>query len=112
MLNSISTFLPTVAWTVITGILLTLGDLVLREWLDTRWPLGFWVVLTIYMVGTFCMMMSFFSQNIAVATVAAVVANAVGYVVASYFIFGDTISALKIMGMFAGIVSFAILELA
>src|SRR6185369_7356243 len=103
---------PAVGWTITSGIILTAGDLVLRQWLDTRWEGGFWLVFAIYMAGIFCMMMSFLSQNIAIATVAAIIANAVFYIVASYFIFGDTISALKIVGIVVGFVSFAILELA
>ena len=111
MLNALSNLLPAVVWTITSGIVLTAGDLVLRSWLPEKWSYGFELTFLIYIIGVLCMMMSFFQQNIALATVAAVVVNAVGYLLAVYVIYGDTISVWQGVGIFLGLVAFAILEL-
>ena len=104
--------MPVILWTLTSGVFLTIGDIVLRIWLPDRWQFGFALVFSIYMLGIFCMMMSFFGQNIAIATVAAVLVNVVGYLLAAYFLFGDTISILQISGCSLGLIAIAILELA
>ncbi len=83
----------------------------LRSWLETKWKYGFEFTFLVYISGVFCMMMSFFQQNIAVATVAAVILNAVGYLLFAYFYYGDTIGTWQIAGIILGLVAFAILEL-
>lgn len=111
MFIAISNLLPAVAWTLASGFILTVGDIILRSWLPEKWSYGFELTFLIYVLGVFCMMMSFFQQNIALATVAAVIINAVGYLLAVYLIYGDTISTWQAAGIFLGLVAFAILEL-
>ena len=111
MLNSISNLLPAIVWSLTSGIILTMGDIVLRSWFQTRWQHGFEIAFLIYSLGMFFMLMSFFQQNIAVATVAAVAINAIGYILLAYMIYGDVISHGQIVGIILGLAALAILEL-
>lgn len=112
MLIAISNLLPSAVWTIASGFVLTGGDFLLRSWLQTKWPYGFLFTFLVYVLGLLCMMMSFFQQNIAVATVAAVIINVVGYMILAHIFFGDTISLWKGIGIALGLLAFAILELA
>jgi drug/metabolite transporter (DMT)-like permease len=112
MVASVALFFPGLVWTLFSGVVLTVGDIILRSWIETKWAHGFELAFLVYVFGVFCMMMSFFHQNIAVGTVAAVVLNAVLYLVAAHFFFGDTIGAWQITGIVLGIIAFAILEFA
>jgi hypothetical protein len=111
MFYTISNLLPAIAWSLLSGLVLTGGDIVLRMSFADKWTSGFYLTFMIYMLGIFFMMMSFFQQNIAVATVAAVIINAVGYLVVVYFLYGDTISMPQLAGIVLGLCAFAILEL-
>lgn len=108
---TVSSLLSPVVWTLLSGIAYTAGDILLRIWFEEKFTLGFPFVFVIYMTGTFCMMMSFFGQNIAIATVAAIVVNVTLYVIAAYLLYGDPIHAWQVIGLVLGLVSLAILEL-
>jgi hypothetical protein len=77
MLGSIASTLPSFVWALSSGVILTIGDVILRSWFQSSTKYGFALALSTYMLGIFFMMMSFFDKNIAVATVAAVVINGV-----------------------------------
>jgi len=112
MLTVIAASLPTIVWTLLSGILWTIGDLTMRSWIETKWPYGFEVSLLICMVGVFCVMMSCFQQNIAIATLSAIVVNVIGYLIGAFLIFGDILSITQGIGIFLGLLSVSILELA
>ena len=111
MFQTLSNFLPALVWTILSGFILTGGDIMLRSWLQTKWSHGFEFTFLVYISGVFCMMMSFFQQNIALATVAAVILNAVGYLLFAYFYYGDTIGVWQIVGIVLGLIAFTIIEL-
>lgn len=110
--STIASLLPTVWWTVLSGVAYTAGDILLRNWLAEPFRAGFALVLIVYMTGTACMMFSFFGQNIALATVAAIVVNVMTYLAYASLVFGDTVSAVHIAGLVLGLIAFALLELA
>jgi hypothetical protein len=112
MFSVLSSFLPAIVWSVLSGVILTAGDVTLRFWFEAKWAHGFEVTFLLYMLGVFFMMMSFFEQNIAIATIAAIVLNAVGYLVAVYFIYGDSITLWQTVGVALGLIALAILEIA
>lgn len=98
-------------WILFSGVFLTVGDVIFRFWQQYSFWNGFLLAFSFYMVGIFCLMMSFFSENIAIATIAAVVVNTVVYLLASYFFFGDTISFLECCGVILGLTAIALIEL-
>lgn len=108
----IAALLPSVAWTVLSGVAYTAGDIMLREWFAHHERGWFYLVFVIYMTGTACMMLSFFEQNIAIATVAAIVVNVIAYLAVAYFLYGDSVSPLQVFGILLGLASLAILEIA
>ena len=112
MLNIISALLPSMVWTLVGGIFLTVGDVFLRMWFASDLRYGFLLAFILYMTGIFCMMMSFFDKHIATATIAAVLINAILYILVSRFMYGDSVNMLQIGGIILGLVAFIILEIA
>lgn len=84
----------------------------MRAWFAAPFRGGIALMFAICMTVTACMMLSFFGQNIALATVAAIVVNVMTYLAYAYVVFGDTVSAVHIAGLVLGLVAFALLELA
>jgi hypothetical protein len=111
-LSWLSNLIPAALWSVMSGIVLTAGDINLRTWLQYKWPYGFELTILIYVLGLLCMVMSFFQQHIAVATIAAIVMNAAIYIAVASYIFHDSMSGMQIAGIVLGLAAFAVLELA
>ena len=111
-LSWISHLIPAAVWSIMSGLVLTAGDITLRTWLESKWPHGFELTFLIYILGLLCMMMSFFQQHIALATIAAVVMNAAVYIAVASLVFDDTINGMQIAGIVLGLVAFTLLELA
>lgn len=109
-LIAVATFLPPPLWSLLCGVLLTVGDITLRAWFVTQTGPGFWLTLVVYAMGLLCMMMSCFGQNIAVAGIVAVLLNSLGYIAISYWWWGDTISAREALGIALGLVAVLVLE--
>ena len=110
VIASFSYVLPSFAWSILCGVLLTVGDFVFRSWLEHQSGAGFWVTLVIYIAGLLCMMLSCFSENIAIAAILAVVINSVGYLAIAWLWWGDTINSREAIGVLVGIAAIAILE--
>ena len=110
-MRALSGTLPPAYWALTSGLVLTLGDIVLRSWFETGWHYGCLTAFLIYMLGIICIMLSFFGKNIAVATVLAVISNAVMYLLISHWKWGDTISMQQGIGVALGLIAFAVLEL-
>jgi drug/metabolite transporter (DMT)-like permease len=110
-MQALSLMFPVLAWIIASGVFLTVADILFRVGLSGRWHYGFLLVFFVYMIGMFCMMMTFFQQNIAIATVAAVLVNIVAYLAAAYILYGDTLSAMQIVGVALGVTAIAVLEL-
>ena len=110
MLLSLSTLLPAAAWVVMSGLLLTIGDVLFRFGVGTHSGLLFAGAYVVYAVGVFSMTMSFFGQNIALATLAAILVNVIGITIVSLWYFGDEISLMQWAGIALGIAALFMLE--
>lgn len=111
MIPLFAALLPPFGWSLLCGIFLTLGDVVLRSWFETQQGSGFCIALSIYTLGLLCMMMSCFGQNIAVAGIVAVLINSLGYLLISYLVWGDTVNAREAIGIAMGLMTILVLEL-
>ena len=111
MITTISTLLPNIFWILLSGIFLTLGDIALRMWFASDLHNGFLTAFLLYMTGIFCMMMSFFEKNIAVATIATVLVNIIIYLLVSNYLYGDTINGWHLFGIILGCIAIIIFEL-
>jgi drug/metabolite transporter (DMT)-like permease len=109
-IQTISGFFPSLMWTILSGFFLTVGDLLLRSWIAHPWSYGFWVSFAVYIVSIFLAMMSFFGENIAIATLLIVMLNSITYLVATYYFYGDTIETRQIIGVFIGFCAIFLLK--
>lgn len=101
-IQTIASFFPSLIWTILSGLFLTVGDILLRSWIAHPWPYGFWVSFAVYVVSIFLAMMSFFGENIAIATLLIVILNTITYLIVTYYFYGDTIEPRQIIGVFVG----------
>lgn len=111
MPQQLSSFMPVLAWLALSAFLLTVGDLLFRLWAAGGWTLGFWIAFTVYMVGIFCMMLSFFGEHIAIASTICIIFNCVAYLIIAYWFFGDTISPMQLAGIILGIAAVFLMQL-
>lgn len=111
-IQALSHLLPAAAWTLLAGCVWTGGDLLLRSWLHSRWEHGFALSFAVIITGTFFWMLGALQQNIAIAAVAAVLINVIGYIVAAHFLYGDTLGLLHGVAITVGLIVIAVLQLA
>ena len=111
MIHAFSSLLPTYVWIILSSIILTVGDVLFRIYQSAALPRGFIILFLIYVVGVFCMVMSFFGENIAIATIISIIFNCIAYLIVSYLLFGDTLTPLQICGIGFGFISIGIMTL-
>lgn len=109
-LLTFSQILPPLIWIGMSSLLFTTGDIFFRYWLQSSGNMLFAGGLFLVCIGMFCLAMSFPSQNIAVATVVAILLNITFYLIAAYIIFGDMISIKESVGLLLGFAAIFILE--
>jgi multidrug transporter EmrE-like cation transporter len=94
------------------GVVLTVGDLFMKEWVTTNKSWIYIVGIIIYIIGLNFLAFSFKYKNIAVATVIFVLINITTLLIFSYFYFHEKLSGLEIAGVLLGIAAIVMLELA
>ncbi len=97
----------------IAGLLLTVGDLILRSWVGNPdvWRLYVFGVI-FYFIALNFLARSYRFENIAIASVIMEVFNMVTYLAISYWKYGDTISRLEVVWLLLGIAAITCFELA
>ena len=98
-------------WVTLGGISLTCGDVIFKFWLERHVPLLYVAGLALYLVGLVCLVESYKSENIAVASAIFVIINIVTLLVLSWFYFDEKLSALQVVGLALSIGSILLLEL-
>ena len=93
------------------GVVLTIGDIFMKKWVNTNSTLFYIIGLIIYLVGLNFLAQSFKFKNIAVASVMLVIFNVVTLSFVSWIYFKETLSPLQIFGIILGICAIVILEL-
>ena len=93
------------------GVVLTVGDVVMKKWVNVRGAHWYVFGLAIYFVGLNFLAHSFKYENIAVASVVFVIFNVVTLSLVSWLYFKETPTTMQLVGMAVGIVSIVILEL-
>ena len=97
---------------LIGGIILTLGDILMKQWVITNRYLFYFIGLVVYLIGLNFLAQSFKFKNIAVASVIFVIFNVVTLSLVSWLYFKETLSLMQIVGIMLGIASIIVLELA
>jgi len=96
----------------IGGLIVTAGDLFMKEWVITNKPYIYLIGMVVYLAGMNFLAFSFKYKNIAVASVIFILINVISLLVFSYFYFHEKLSGLEITGILLGIVAIIMLELA
>lgn len=99
-------------WLILGGSILTVGDIIFRFWVHRPVLSLFIPGLLVYVVGLLCLIQSFKSENIAVASALFVIFNVLTLLVVSWLFFGDHLSWLKILGVIFALIAIIILETA
>ncbi len=94
------------------GVILTLGDLLMKEWVAQHKQLFYLLGLGLWIIGSIFLAESFKWTNIAVASMIEVIFNIVTLALASLLFFHEDLNGLQLLGIGLGLVSVTILELA
>jgi len=94
------------------GLILTVGDVFMKKWINTSSYLFYFIGIAIYLAGLNFLAQSFKFKNIAVASVIFVIFNVATLSIVSWFYFKETLSPMQITGIVIGIISIVVLEMA
>lgn len=94
------------------GLILTAGDLFMKEWVVTNKSGIYLVGITLYLLGVNFLAFSFKYKNIAIATIIFMLFNVLTLIIFSYFYFHEKLSGLEVAGIVLGIAAIILLELA
>lgn len=100
-----------IAMIVVGGILLTVGDVVLNNWIQAHGWKYFFIGEAFYIIATVILALSFKYKNVAVATLMGIMINIVTLVAFNYFFLHYKMSFLQMAGAGLGVVAFIMLEL-
>jgi multidrug transporter EmrE-like cation transporter len=95
---------------ILGGFILTAGDLMAKQWLQTdKWS---WFVggIILYTIGAVLVCLSFKGKNIAVATMIFVCINVISLALVSWFWYGEKLTPIQIGAMVMALTAVLILE--
>jgi multidrug transporter EmrE-like cation transporter len=93
------------------GVILTAGDLFMKQWVNSNRRLFYIIGLAIYMIGMLFLAQSFKHKNIAVASVIFVLFNVITLAIVSWLYFKEGLTGWQLVGIILGLASVAVLEL-
>ena len=93
------------------GIILTVGDIAMKKWVNTNRPYFFIVGLLIYMIGMVLLGLSYRHKNIAEASVILVLVNIILLSLVSRFYFKEVWTIYEVVGILLALSLIAFLEL-
>lgn len=93
------------------GIILTIGDLIIKKWVNGGSYVSYIFGMIVYVIGLNFMAQSFKFKNIAIASMVFVLINIITLLIVSWVYFKQTLSPLQLFGMSLGIVSVTILQI-
>lgn len=94
------------------GLILTGGDLFMKQWVTTNKPSVYIFGMILYIIGLNFLAFSFKYKNIAIASVIFVLVNILTLIAFSYFYWHEKLSGLEVVGLTLGIIAIVLLELA
>ena len=93
------------------GLILTVGDVIMRFWVKSRQPILYVAGLFFYLIGLNFLAQSYRFRNIAVASAVIVVINIVALTIISYVYFKARLTPLEIFGLVLAVIAVIIIEL-
>jgi multidrug transporter EmrE-like cation transporter len=94
----------------IAGVILTIGDIILKEWVVKSYNTFYIAGLFLYFISMNLLAQSYKYEDIAVASVAMVIFNVVTLTIVGYFVFHENITVYEVSGIVLGIISITLLE--
>lgn len=88
----------------------TLGDVIMKSWVESNRRIVFVIGLVVYMAGITLLAKSYRYENIAVASVIFVIFNVVILAIVSWLHFKEPLTPVQIGGILMGIAAVALLE--
>jgi multidrug transporter EmrE-like cation transporter len=104
------THLPLIL-TIIAGLILTAGDIVLKKWVTTSYSTFYVAGLLLYFISLNLLAFSYKFEDIAVASMLMVIFNIITLTLIGYFVFKENITVYEITGIALGIAAMIFLEL-
>lgn len=96
---------------VLAGIILTIGDIILKEWVTTSYKSFYWTGIAFYLISMNLLAHSYKYENIAIASLLMVLFNVITLTLVSYFIFKEPLSLYEFSGIILGIMAIILLEI-
>ena len=93
------------------GIIMTIGDIVMKEWVLHSTGKFYFGGLIFYLIGLVFLAQSYKREDIAVASVILIIFNVVSLSLVGYFVFKENITVYEIIGIVLGIAAMIFLEL-
>ena len=94
------------------GIVLTLGDLVMKKWILNDSLIYYFFGLAIWVIGLNFLALSFRYKSIAVASIMLIIFNTITLLIAGYLLYGEKISAQEMAGIVLGLLAIGLMDLA
>lgn len=95
----------------IGGIVLTIGDIIMKNWVITNKYFYFGLGIIIYIIANCILAYCFKFKNIAVASMILVIFNIVTLSIISIVCFKEKLTIVQITGMILGLISVLVLEM-
>jgi multidrug transporter EmrE-like cation transporter len=95
---------------LVSGLLLTIGDIILKKWVLSNSAHHYLYGLLFWIVALNMLAWSFRYKNIAVASMLMVIFNVLSLVLVSVFYFKENLSGREALGILLGIASVVLLE--
>jgi multidrug transporter EmrE-like cation transporter len=96
---------------LVGGIVLTIGDLLMKNWVEGNGSYWYVIGLFVYMIGLNFLSYSFKYKNIAVASVIFTLFNVIILALVSWLFYKEKLSGMQLLGIILGLTSVVILEL-
>jgi multidrug transporter EmrE-like cation transporter len=96
---------------LIGGLVLTIGDVFMKQWTFNNSLLTFAIGLLTWCIGLVFLALSFKYKNIAVASLIFSISNVIFLTLLSWMYYKETLTTYQIIGMLIGIVAVVFLEL-
>jgi len=96
---------------LIGGVILTIGDVFMKQWSSNNSWITFAIGLLTWSVGLVFLAFSFKYKNIAVASLIFSLSNVIFLTLLSWLYYKETLTTYQIIGMLIGIVAVIFLEL-
>jgi len=104
--------MPTILWLTLGGIILTIGDVIFKFWVESRSPILYVSGFIAYLIGLVFLIQSYKSENIAIASAIFVIFNILTLLLVSCFYFNEKLTVVQIVGIGFAILAILILEIA